>query len=127
MPLLRFDHVNIRTAQLEVMVVFYTDVLEMTLGPRPDFSFPGAWLYLGDIAVVHLVGVAKAPEPGSDLRLEHAAFRAEGLVAFRTKLEARGIAHSLDPVPGVPIVQVNLRDPDGNHLHVDFDAAEAPA
>jgi hypothetical protein len=27
-------------------------------------------------------------------------------------------------VPGFPIVQINIWDPDGNHLHVDFDPGE---
>jgi hypothetical protein len=30
-------------------------------------------------------------------------------------------------VPGWPVVQVNVWDPDGNHLHIDFDLSEAEA
>ena len=29
-----------------------------------------------------------------------------------------------DEVPEFPVVQVNLRHPDGNHIHIDFDIAE---
>ena len=29
------------------------------------------------------------------------------------------------PVPGAPIVQINLHDPDGNHIHVDFSDEDA--
>ncbi|WP_323766450.1 VOC family protein [Marinovum sp.] len=115
-----FDHVNIRTANLEAMIAWYGDILGLHPGKRPPFAFPGAWLYLGDRAVVHLVGKSKPPEPGDDLTLEHFAFRAEGLDAFTALLEQKGIAHSIDPVPGFPITQVNLHDPDGNHIHVDF-------
>lgn len=119
-----FDHVNIRTANLETMVAFYGEILGLHPGRRPDFDFPGAWLYLGDRAYVHLVGVNTAPEAAGNVTLEHFAFRARGLPEFRERLHERGIAHTVDPVPGFPIVQVNFRDPDGNHIHVDFDAAE---
>jgi catechol 2,3-dioxygenase-like lactoylglutathione lyase family enzyme len=120
-----FDHVNVRTANLDGMVAFYSEVLGLKPGRRPDFGFPGAWLYLGDQAFVHLVSVKTAPAAGGNVTLEHFAFRAEGLAAFRAKLDARGIAHSVDAVPGFPILQVNFHDPDGNHIHVDFDASEA--
>lgn len=120
-----FDHVNVRTANLDGMVAFYDDVLGLKPGRRPDFGFPGAWLYLGDQAYVHLVAVTSRPEAGGNVTLEHFAFRAHGLAAFRARLEDRGIEHSVDAVPGFPVVQVNFRDPDGNHIHVDFDAAEA--
>lgn len=125
MPLHAFDHVNVRTANLDAMVAWYGEILGLVPGKRPDFGFPGAWLYLGEQALVHLVGVKGSPKSGGDVTLEHFAFRAAGLAAFRETLDARGIAHTLDPVPGFPIVQVNLRDPDGNHIHVDFDAAES--
>ena len=124
MPIARLDHVNIRTANLEAMIDWYDRILEMKTGPRPDFSFPGAWIYAGDIAAVHLVGVAKAPEPAG-LQLEHFAFSATGMHDFVAHLAANGVAYTLDPVPGFPIVQVNLHDSDGNHIHVDFPEAEA--
>ena len=124
MPLIAFDHVNIRTSNLDSMVDWYRDILGMQTGRRPDFSFPGAWLYLGEQALVHLVGIATEPQADDDLRLEHFSFRAGGLEKFTETLSARNIDHTIDPVPGFPIVQVNLHDPDGNHIHVDFDVAE---
>jgi catechol 2,3-dioxygenase-like lactoylglutathione lyase family enzyme len=120
-----FDHVNVRTGNLDAMVAFYDDILGLKPGRRPDFAFPGAWLYLGDQAYVHLVGVGSSPEAAGNVTLEHFAFRARGLAAFRERLAARGIAHSVDAVPGFPILQVNFHDPDGNHIHVDFDSDEA--
>ena len=53
----RLDHVNVRTANLDAMIEWYGDMLGMKTGPRPDFSFPGAWLYAGDDPVIHLVGL----------------------------------------------------------------------
>lgn len=124
MPVTAFDHVNIRTANLDAMVQWYGDILGLFPGKRPDFGFPGAWLYLGEEALVHLVGVPTVPQAGGNVTLEHFALRAEGLEAFLKDLDTRGIHHSVDAVPGFPVVQVNLHDPDGNHIHVDFDAAE---
>jgi catechol 2,3-dioxygenase-like lactoylglutathione lyase family enzyme len=119
------DHVNVRTPNVEPMSAWYEAVLGLARGPRPDFPFPGAWLYLGDRAIVHLVGTQAAPgaDP-ADLRLEHFALEAEGLPAFLDRLAATGTAYRLGVTPGEPpvggIVQVNIADPDGNHIHVDF-------
>ncbi len=115
-----FDHVNVITANLDVMVAWYGEILGMKPGKRPDFGFPGAWLYLGDQALVHLVGVDHAPET-REPRLEHFALRAEGLDAFLAKLDEKGVAHEIADVPGIGIRQVNIHDPDGNHIHIDFD------
>ena len=121
----RLDHVNVRTANLDRMIAWYGEMLGMTPGPRPDFDFPGAWLYAGDDAVIHLVGVSDPPAPADRLALEHFALSATGLRPLINRAETRGERYALRKVPSFPIVQVNLWDPDGNHLHVDFDAAEA--
>ena len=63
MRLLAFDHVNVRTANLAAMVDWYDRVLGMKPGKRPNFDFPGAWLYLGDQALVHLVRVGTIQLP----------------------------------------------------------------
>lgn len=118
-----FDHVNVRTANLDAMAAWYGDVLAMRTGKRPDFSFPGAWLYLGDQALIHLVGVAESPQ-SIDPRIEHIAFRATGLAAFLATLNAKGVTYRLGEVSDFGILQVNIHDPDGNHIHIDFDAQE---
>ncbi|MDO6732187.1 hypothetical protein Q4577_19315 [Marinovum sp. 2_MG-2023] len=56
MQVRRLDHVNIQTTQVEALVAWYGDILGLRTGPRPNFPFPGAWLYAGDAAVIHLVG-----------------------------------------------------------------------
>lgn len=123
--ILGLDHINVRTAQLDVMIEWYTRMMGLKSGPRPNFPFGGAWMYAGDAPIVHLVEVAA--EPGSDpadLKLEHGAFRATGFDAFLARFKEAGERAEVVPVPGFPIVQINVWDPDGNHLHVDFDAAE---
>lgn len=127
MALAKLDHVNLRTARLAEMRAFYTEVLGMTEGPRPGFGFGGAWLYCGGEATVHLVEVARQPAPVGELRLEHFAFQASGLADFLTLLKGRGEAYRIGVLADFGIIQVNIHDPDGNHIHVDFAAAEAAA
>lgn len=119
MKITKLDHVNLRTNRLDQMVEWYDRVLEIKSGFRPNFSSTGAWIYVDDDPVIHLVEVDEecaSVEP----KIEHFALRATGLKEFINRLELLGISHSLDPVPGMPITQVNLKDIDGNHIHVDF-------
>jgi catechol 2,3-dioxygenase-like lactoylglutathione lyase family enzyme len=125
--LLGLDHVNLRTASLEVLRAFYVDVLGLRVGARPGFSFGGAWLYCGDVPVVHLVEVEHAAQSPGDLRLEHFAFRAHGLADLLERLSAHRVPMSLGFVRDFGICQVNVRDPDGTHIHIDFDIVEAEA
>ena len=119
MQLKRLDHVNVRTANLQAMIDWYGAVLDLRPGPRPPFSFNGAWLYCGEQPIVHLVEVAERPR-GVEPRLEHFAISAEGLGAFIARLEARGERYEKGVVPGFGITQINIWDPDGNHIHIDF-------
>ncbi|MGQ7847176.1 VOC family protein [Granulosicoccus sp. 3-233] len=126
MQIKKLDHVNVRTAQLERMIDWYTDVLGMRSGKRPDFPFPGAWMYAADSPVVHLVGVDGEAGVGSEttLKLEHFAFSASDAGRFEAHLQSRGIRYERAEVPSANLVQYNVWDPDGNHVHVDFPADE---
>ena len=126
MQLGKLDHVNLRTTQLDALVDWYENVLGMRSADRPEFSFPGAWLYAGDAAAVHLVGIDGTPGAGSEtkLKLEHFAFSATGLAQFEAKLQAMGEHYRRVDISSFNIVQINLWDPDGNHIHVDFPTDE---
>ena len=123
MPLARLDHVNIVTSNLDEMVEWYTDVLEMAVGERPSFPFPGAWLYVGNDALVHLVGTQEERQ-SIEPKIEHFAINATGLAEFIARLESRGLQYGMNTVPDFPIVQVNIFDCDGNHIHIDFPTSE---
>jgi hypothetical protein len=70
---------------------------------------------------VHLVQVETAPGNGAgDLTLEHAAFSAKGMAKFLAKLDDRGEHYRVARIEDVGITQVNVWDPDCNHLHIDF-------
>ncbi len=119
------DHVNVLTANMPGIVRFYTDVVGLREGERPPLGFPGAWLYAGEDAVIHLVGVTEPPKPEGALRLEHFAFSATGLAPFVAKLRDLGVDFRQSRQAGTGNVILNLQDPDGNRLHVDFPASEA--
>jgi len=59
----RARHFNIRTRKLDDTVRFYKDVLGLEKGDRPNFAFPGAWMYSEGKAVVHLVDISRTDEP----------------------------------------------------------------
>jgi catechol 2,3-dioxygenase-like lactoylglutathione lyase family enzyme len=121
MALVALDHVNLRTSRLEEMCAFYCDLLGLVRGPRPPFAFGGAWLYCAGRPCVHLVEVAgdthiRAGEPS----LSHFAFSATGKADLLERLRRAGVEYAVAALPGSNVEQVNMADPDGNHLHVDF-------
>ena len=84
------------------MVAWYEQVLGMKSGKRPNFPFPGAWMYVGDQAAVHLIGVDGDPGVGSEglLKLEHFAFQATGFTDMIARLEAAAQRYQVNAVPG---------------------------
>ena len=124
----QLDHVNVRTSRLDEMIRWYGEMLGMKTGPRPDFRFPGAWLYAGDHPAIHLVGVEEEPDTDmSSLKVEHFALSATGIEGLLERAKAANARVEVRKVPSFPIVQVNMWDPDGNHIHIDFAAEEADA
>lgn len=120
MPIQTLDHINIRTANLEPMIAWYRDILGLAPGPRPNFSFGGAWLYAGDTAIIHLVQVAEQPGMADQLQLEHFALAGTDKDGFVAKLAENDVTSRVNVLSDFGITQVNIYDPDGNHIHVDF-------
>ncbi len=124
MTVLDLNHYSLAVAPeaIEETARFYTEVIGLRDGPRPNFAFPGRWLYCGDTAVVHLLGTGgpKGPEVPGTGQLDHIAFRASGLAAMRAKLENLGIAHRERTVPGRDLQQVFVRDPAGILIELNY-------
>jgi catechol 2,3-dioxygenase-like lactoylglutathione lyase family enzyme len=129
----RIDHLTIRAHQkdMEALKDFYEAVLGLKAGKRPNFVFPGYWLYMGNRAVVHLAGNAKPETPASDsgatLGFDHVSFRTTGLGAMRERLRKLNVRYDEIPVPGFPLHQIFFRDPVGMKVELTFDAAELEA
>jgi catechol 2,3-dioxygenase-like lactoylglutathione lyase family enzyme len=140
------NHFSVRTLDLEASHRFYGEVLGLSVGPRPDFPFPGLWMYRGDHAdvanaVVHLIGIdPEAPQglqsylgerdpaglTGSGA-IDHIAFFAQGLAATCAHLQSLGVAFRQRTVPSIGLHQLFLEDPDGVVIELNFPAIELVA
>jgi catechol 2,3-dioxygenase-like lactoylglutathione lyase family enzyme len=128
MAVLGVDHINIGTHQLEVTRTFFRDAIGLAEGWRPDFPFPGAWLYAGDTAVVHLVDLAEAKLPSNQAALDHFALRIDDYDAAIAKLDAAGVRYRAVDIPNSTIRQINVRDPNGVNIELNYRGVEtAPA
>lgn len=108
-------HVSLNVADAERSLVFYRDVLGMTVLPRPDFAFAGAWLDAGDGRQVHLI---EAPNVPQDVG-QHVAFRVDDLDATIAHLRAAGcVIGDATPVGDTGIRQAFAFDPDGNRVEL---------
>jgi catechol 2,3-dioxygenase-like lactoylglutathione lyase family enzyme len=120
MAILGIDHINIGTHQLEATRAFFRDVLGLTEGWRPDFTFGGAWLYAGDGAVVHLVDLTDPKRPSDEAALDHFAFRIDDFDDATRRLDAAGVRYRAVTVPNAPIRQIFLRDPNGVNIELNY-------
>jgi catechol 2,3-dioxygenase-like lactoylglutathione lyase family enzyme len=130
MPLQRLDHYFVYASDLEVSRQFYSEVLELECGARPDFGFPGHWFYLEDRPVVH-VGTAdfeggftsddsKQRVTGGTGPVDHIAFRGDGIDKFITRFENMNVAYQRREVPDFKLSQLFLKDPEGVTIELNF-------
>jgi catechol 2,3-dioxygenase-like lactoylglutathione lyase family enzyme len=134
MAIRKLDHFSIRTSRLDETKAFYVDVLALTDGPRPPFKFPGAWLYCGTDALVHLIGVDPATteylgdkEGGNTIgtgSLDHVAFIASGLSEMRQRLTEAGTLFRERTVPDLGLHQLFIDDPNGVTIELNYPASE---
>ena len=113
------NHFTVLTDDVPRTADFYHDFLGLTDGYRPDLGFPGAWLYAGEQAVLHIVGGKRREElqPGV---IDHMAFSATGLSGALAKLAARGVDHVCRRQAGTGFWQVFFHDPNGARVELDF-------
>lgn len=131
----RLDHYSIRTTDLEATRRFYTEVMEFEVGPRPNFPFPGVWLYRGGTAVVHVIGIdpndpsglhaylgdkdAGAATAGTGT-IDHIAFVGRDANGLKAKLRTAEVPFRERMVPSLNLEQVFLEDPNGVTIELNF-------
>jgi catechol 2,3-dioxygenase-like lactoylglutathione lyase family enzyme len=127
---LGLHHFTIRCSrtELEGLRDFYCDVLGMKEGPRPNFGFSGHWLYVGDVALLHLAAIVP-DEPSTTAEtfrsgFDHVSLAGVQLDSARKLLVDRGIPFEELPVPGWPLWQIFLRDPVGSKIELTFDLGQ---
>jgi catechol 2,3-dioxygenase-like lactoylglutathione lyase family enzyme len=123
MPATAVNHFTVLTDDVDGSVAFYGEVLGLQAGPRPPFTFPGAWLYAGDQPVLHLVG-GRAREQLRPGVIDHVAFSATGLRDTLARLAARGVEHTCRRLPGGEMWQVFFFDPNGARVELDYAGGE---
>src|SRR3569833_2677719 len=119
------DHFNIRTRKLDDTVRFYEDVLGLEKGPRPNFAFPGAWMYsegrlvvffvvfLGSVVLLLLVSGV----------VHHVAFASRGFDGMKQRLASKGMKFDSRQVPGGELWQIFVNDPNGVMIELNYEAA----
>ena len=119
MPIARMDHFTILTMNAEKTVAFYSDILGFTSGPRPAFSFPGAWLYAGEKPILHLVSETGRKDHGSGA-IDHVAINCENIRGTIDQLKKDKMPFEVRKVPARPLQQVFVHDPDGIMIELNF-------
>jgi catechol 2,3-dioxygenase-like lactoylglutathione lyase family enzyme len=87
------DHYSVSTRKLKETVQFYEDVLGFVNGPRPQFNFPGAWLYSAGHPVLHLNDISQTDkqQPPDSGVIDHVAFGSRGFEAMKEHLTSKGV------------------------------------
>lgn len=104
---------------------FYTKLVGLQDGPRPDLGFPGAWLYAGGRAIVHVYFDRPVPAQRVGV-IDHIAFTARDLKSVKARFDASGTAYELRQQRGAGTWQLFCHDPNGAKVELDFDASESP-
>jgi len=132
MPLTKMEHFLVLTADMEKTRDFYCKVLGLREGPRPPLGFPGYWLYLGEIAVIHIAEwrtytshsnsldipvTTEAPGTGA---LDHIAFNATDYDELLASLERNGVKAMKNVTNVNGLRQVFLLDPNGIKLEINI-------
>ncbi len=120
LPINAVHHISHITHDLEASRRFYREVLGFAEIERPEFTFPGAWLFNYGVQI-HLIDPGNAPAPETDevqTRTDHIAYHVPDIDAARAVLEENDISYRESQVPATNVTQLFFRDPDGNHIEL---------
>tara|TARA_B100001063_G_scaffold63703_1_gene57689 strand:- start:1431 stop:1847 length:417 start_codon:yes stop_codon:yes gene_type:complete len=134
MALKTFEHVLILADDVDKTKDFYVDILGLEVGYRPDFPFKGYWLYLKEnkkAACIHLamrkqdtgqdyyIGKKDDVKSGSGA-IDHVAFNADDIESMMSKLDGISMEYTHRKVPGFPLEQLFINDPDGVKVELNY-------
>jgi catechol 2,3-dioxygenase-like lactoylglutathione lyase family enzyme len=138
MPITMFDHYTLRSANVEVTAEFYAKVMGFRVEKLESFAFPMRLLFLGDQAIVHLMGagleldeflarsapsITNGPERKTG-NMEHVAFNGTGLRNFKKTLYITGVRYVQRNLADYGVAQFLFDDPDGVEIEVNFPISE---
>lgn len=119
LPIRSLNHVGRLTKHLDESIAFYRDVLGFQQIVRPNFDFPGAWLFNYGLQI-HLIVNESIPDPEGPIQTRdgHLAFEVDDLATVERRLEELGIPFRKNTVAQTGRMQIFFRDPDGHHIEV---------
>ena len=124
MAVVGLDHYALLSSDPERTTRFYTEIVGLRVGPRPELSFPGIWLYAGDHPIVHVIFGKSIPSKETGA-VDHLAFVARGSVDNTLEtLKRNGIEFSSRVIERTGVTQVFFRDPDNVGVELNFAPAE---
>ena len=126
MAIQRMDHFTILTKDSQVTAKFYNEMMGFTVGDRPNFGFPGIWLWNEGRPILHVIQKPEIPQ-GTGV-LDHMAYWGTDLAGYIKKLRDRKMKYELRRLPqggyGAGMWQLFFYDPSGARVEIDLDASE---
>lgn len=119
MPALSLDHFNVFCKDLDATVRFYERYVGLTNGDRPPFPFPGAWMYAGEKAILHIVSETGRGDKGSGA-IDHIAINCSDIRGTLDQIKKDNMPFEVRKVPARPLQQVFVHDPDGVMIELNF-------
>lgn len=117
------NHFTILARDMEATRRFYIDVLGLKEGYRPTLGFDGAWFYIGDAAMLHVIGRGEIPDPKGGV-FDHMAWSATDMNKTLRELRDHGVKYTVSQQTGSRVWQVFFHDPNGAKIELDFDPEE---
>jgi catechol 2,3-dioxygenase-like lactoylglutathione lyase family enzyme len=118
-PIKSINHLGRMTKRLEPSRKFYRDVLGFREVARPNFDFPGAWLFNYGM-MIHLIYNEHAPDPDGEIqtRGDHLALHVDDVAAAEQLLKEHGVEYRKNVLADRGLIQIFCRDPDGHHVEL---------
>ncbi|MDC5822307.1 VOC family protein [Vibrio europaeus] len=128
------DHFTIRTSDLEMTALFFEQCIGLHRGPRPQFAFPGAWMYNDDgHPILHLVSLPeghipealvaylgnKGAQSGSGA-IDHVSFKGHDLASTQQHFVHQQVPFRERVIPQINEHQIFLDDPNGITIEIIF-------
>jgi catechol 2,3-dioxygenase-like lactoylglutathione lyase family enzyme len=120
LPIESINHIARVTHDLEASTAFYRDVLGFRSIQRPNFGFPGAWLFNYGVQI-HLIAATGDPAvdgPEISIRADHVAFHVADTDVVEELLKRHGIPYKTNYVADSGVTQIFFHDSDGNHIEI---------
>lgn len=121
-----FDHVSLRAKNIEEMKDFLLELLGLEVGFRPNFSFPGYWLYSEGVekALIHMYNEDASfykedlieenfneESTGKNI-VNHICFYSDNYEEIMERISKLNADYSINYVPDLPIEQIFVRAPE---------------